>query len=302
MSNLTGKELYGSMTALVTPMSNDGLINFDQWRRLVMHQINAGTQAIIVAGTTGESALIDHREFSQLLRIAVDCCQNSKTAVIAQTGTIATDTVITYNETAKKLGAQAVLVVTPYYIRTTQQGMLQHFKKIADASELPLILYNVPSRTHNDLLPETTAKLASHDNIIGIKEASPEKNRIKTLCAMIHDDFAILSGNDDTFQRSMQEGACGVISVASNVRPIAIAEICRLMKQGDINTAKKRDTELIPLYNMLSYQPNPIPVKYLLHQAKVIDDGIRSPLVWMNQKMTDDDKETDNIIKEYSKL
>lgn len=302
MSNLTAKDLYGSMTALVTPMSSNGLINFDQWQRLIKHQINAGTQAIVVAGTTGESALINHEEFSQLLSMAVECCKNSKTAVIAQTGSISTETVIAYNKTAKQIGAQAALVVTPYYIRTTQEGMFQHFNSIAEASELPLILYNVPGRTHNDLLPETTAKLAKHHNIIGIKEAATDENRIKKLCTMIEGDFAILSGNDDTFQQSMQQGAAGVISVASNVRPVAVAEICRLIKQGDINNAKKQDTGLIPLYNMLSYQPNPIPVKYLLHQAKLIDNGIRSPLVWMNQKMTDDDKEIDNIIKEYSKL
>ena len=290
------------MTALVTPMSKDGTIDFDQWQSLVKSQINAGSQAIIVAGTTGESALMNHQEFSQLLSLAVACCKNTSTAVIAQTGTISTDTVIKYNQTASKLGAQAVLVVTPYYIRTTQKGMFNHFTGIADTSDLPVILYNVPSRTHNDLAVETTAELSKHPNIIGIKEASPEDDRITRLCKTVIDDFAVLSGNDDTFRRSMQQGASGVISVASNVRPMAIVEICQLMRQGDVNTAKKRDSELVQLYNMLSYQPNPIPVKYLLHQAQQINDGIRSPLVWLDQTMVGVDQEISNIIKEYSKL
>ncbi|MBL4661951.1 MAG: 4-hydroxy-tetrahydrodipicolinate synthase [Alcanivoracaceae bacterium] len=302
MSNLTSKELYGSMTALVTPMSNNGEIDYIQWQKLIQHQIKAGIKAIIVAGTTGESALLNNSEFEQLLSIAVECCKNSPTHVIAQTGNISANIVIENNKVASQSGADAVLVVTPYYIRTTQKGLYQHFMKVADASDLPIILYNVPTRTQNDMLAKTTASLAQHKNIIGIKEAAPDENRITELVNKITTDFVILSGNDDTFLLSMQQGAAGVISVASNVRPLLISQICNLMALGDVISAKKLNSSLVNLFKMLSYQPNPIPVKYLLHQASLIGNGIRLPLVWLDSNIAGSKLEIEQIIKEYSKI
>ena len=298
MSTLTAKDLYGSMTALLTPMSKDGQIDYNQWEKLLLWQIRAETTAVVVAGTTGESALLNLDEFQRLLEIAVKCCKDTNTKVIAQTGHIKTSDVILSNEVAGKCGADAALIVTPYYIRTTQLGMQKHFEKIAMASSLPIILYNVPSRTQNDLLPKTTALLAKNAKIIGIKEASSDNGRISELVRLIPHDFAILSGNDDTFLESMQQGAMGVISVASNLRPHLIQKICTFMALGDIISAKKCNSSLENLYKMLSYQPNPIPVKYLLQQSGLIGEGIRLPLLWFNGNMTGSKSEIKKIIEE----
>jgi 4-hydroxy-tetrahydrodipicolinate synthase len=302
MSNLTSKDLYGSMTALVTPMNYDGGIDYEQWKKLIKCQIKANIRAIIVAGTTGESALLNSDEFKQLLKIAVDCCLESDTKVIAQTGHIVADDVISSNQLAYEIGADAVLVVTPYYIRTTQKGLEKHFRKIADTSKLPIILYNVPSRTHNDMLPQTTASLAHHIMVIGIKEASSDENRVKDLLKIKPKEFAVLSGNDDMFFKSMQQGATGVISVASNVRPLAINKICTLMALGDVISAKKLNSSLDNLFKVLSCQPNPIPVKYLLHEAGLIGNGIRLPLAWFEKKVSETKQEIKHINKEYSEL
>jgi len=302
MSNLTSKDLYGSMTALVTPMQKDGQVDYVKWEKLIYWQIKSSIKAIVVAGTTGESALLNNHEFQRLLKIAVTCCENTKTKVIAQTGHINADEVIICNRQAYEIGAQAVLVVTPYYMRTTQEGLESHFTKIANNSLLPIILYNVPSRTHNDMLPKTTASLALHPMIIGIKEASSDKNRVNELLKYTPKGFAILSGNDDTFVQSMQQGATGVISVASNVRPLAINEICTLLALGDVISAKKLNSSLDNLFKMLSCQPNPIPVKYLLHEAGLIDQGIRLPLVWLEKNTSGTKQELKHIIKEYSDL
>lgn len=299
MSNLTSKDLYGSMTALVTPMFSDGSIDYAQWRTLIHWQVKAQMKSIIVAGTTGESALLNQYEFIQLLQIAVECCEGTQTSVIAQTGHIKTQDVIESNELAYEIGAQAVLVVTPYYIRTTQEGLLQHFTEIANVSKLPIILYNVPSRTQNDMLPKTTARLAKHEMIVGIKEASSDENRISELVALSIKDFSILSGNDDTFLSAMQQGASGVISVASNVRPFAIYQICTFMALGDFISAKKLNSSLENLYTMLSCKPNPIPVKYFLNKAGVIENGIRLPLNWLD-KIADSQSEINKINDELN--
>lgn len=302
MSNLTYKDLYGGMTALVTPMSTDGSIDYDQWKTLINYQIKANIKAIVVAGTTGESALLNNSEFDKLLTVAVDCCKSTATKVIAQTGGICADAVIKRNQIAHQCSADAVLIVTPYYIRTTQEGMYQHFIKIAKTVELPIILYNVPTRTHNDLFAETTALLAKHAKIIGIKEASTDPKRITQLVKLLPTEFAVLSGNDDTFLDSMLEGAHGVISVVSNVRPASICKICDFIALTDIKSAKKLNSSLVSLFKMLSYQPNPIPVKYFMHQASLIGDGIRLPLVWLNQEIEGSVIEQEKIIKEYSNI
>jgi 4-hydroxy-tetrahydrodipicolinate synthase len=282
MSNLTAKDLYGCMTALVTPMNASGEINYKQWQKVLQWQIDSGVKAVIVAGTTGESAVLSKAEFTQLLKVAVEVCKDTATHVIAQTGAISAETVIEYNNISHQIGANAVLVVTPYYLRTTQEGLYQHFMKIAEVSPLPIILYNVPTRTQNDLYAKTTVRLAQHNRIIAIKEAALDESRISELAKKIPEDFSILSGNDDTFLKSMQHGARGVISVASNTQPKTVTEICTLMDLGDVISAKKLNSSLENLYKMLSCQPNPIPVKFLLQQAGLISEGIRLPLVWFN--------------------
>jgi 4-hydroxy-tetrahydrodipicolinate synthase len=302
MSNLTSKDLFGSMTALVTPMLKDGSVDYSSWKKLIVYQIKSNIRAIVVAGTTGESALLKRQEFKQLLTLAVECCKGSNTRVIAQTGSISAQVVIENNKMAADLGADAVLIVTPYYIRTNQQGLYQHFMQITDVCELPIILYNVPTRTQNDLLPETTALLSKHEKIIGIKEAAIDADRVIELVKLAPHDFAVLSGNDDTFVTSMLQGACGVISVASNVRPLTITKLCTLLALGDTISAKKLNSSLDNLFKVLSYQPNPIPVKYLLQQAGLIAAGIRLPLVWQDEDFAQAKSEIKLIIKEYSKI
>ncbi len=299
MSNLTAKDLFGSMTALATPMLEDGKINYVQWKELIQGQIKAGIRGIVVAGTTGESAMLTADEIKQLTLIAVSCVKGTKTKIIVGTGHVCAEKVIENNEMAKKTGADAVLVVTPYYIRTTQAGLHKHYQTIADKTGLPIILYNVPTRTQNDLLPQTVAKLAQHSQIVGIKEAVSEKNRINQLINACPKGFAILSGDDDSFCDSMQKGAHGVISVASNVRPRTITDICNYLALGDVISANKLNSSLDSLYKMLSCQPNPIPAKYLMHKAGLIDNGIRLPLVWMDKNIIGSESEIKQIIKEY---
>lgn len=302
MSNLTSKDLFGCMTALLTPMHKNGEIDYCAWESLIAKQIEAGTKAIVVAGTTGESAVLSSSEFEALLKSAINICLGTNTKIIAQTGSISANEVIKKNKLAQELGANAVLVVTPYYLRTTQEGLYQHFMKIAENSALPIILYNVPSRTQNDLLAVTTKKLAKNPKFIGIKEASSDENRVSELIKILPKKFAILSGCDDSFVQSMCEGALGIISVASNVRPKAINEICNFMALGDTISAKILNSSLESLYKMLSYQPNPIPVKYLLHEAGLIETGIRLPLVWLNTTLVGSKTEITKIKKEYSNL
>ncbi len=291
------------MTALVTPMNKQGEIHLEKWKHLLRKQIAAKVKAVVVAGTTGESAVLRDDEFVQLLSAAVEQCSGTNTAVIAQTGSIAADKVIARNKIAYELGAQATLVVTPYYLRTTQEGLYQHFNKVADNSDLPMILYNVPSRTQNDLLPKTCKRLALNGRIIGVKEASPDAGRITELVKSIDlSEFTIMSGCDDTFVDSMDQGAMGVISVASNVRPQMLVKICNFMALGDTISAKKLNSSLDNLYKVLSCQPNPIPVKHLMHEAGLIDRGIRLPLVWFDGKKMNTKNEILKIKKDYSNL
>ena len=299
MSNLKAKDLFGSMTALATPMLADGRINFRHWKNLLQKQIDAGTKALVIAGTTGESVMQNSDEIIKLVKSAIECTSESNTKVIVGTGHVCAHKVIENNKIAHELGADAVLVVTPYYIRTTQSGLFKHYKTIADQSPIPVVLYNVPTRTQNDQLPTTTAKLAKHPMIIGIKEAVSDMARIDELVNLIPNNFAILSGDDDSFCSSMIHGAHGVISVASNVRPFAVSSICNYLALGDVISAKKLNSSLDSLYMMLSCQPNPIPVKYLMHKAGLIDDGIRLPLVWMNKNIVGSDFEIKQITKEY---
>jgi len=282
VKQLIAADLKGTYTALVTPMHANGSLDKEAWARLLGQQISHGVQGLVVAGTTGESAVLTDTEFAWLLSRALEECHGTGTQVIAQTGSISPELVIQRNQLAASLGAQAALVVVPYYLRTTQDGLLAHFRLIADESPLPIILYNVPARTVNDMLPETTASLARHHNIIGIKEALPDRQRITSL-KQNTTDFAVLSGDDPTFLEAMKAGASGVISVASNARPSAVAQITARASEGDWASAQTLNQSLTTLYRLLSYLPNPMPVKWCLHQAGVIEKGIRLPLIWPPQ-------------------
>ncbi|WP_024890138.1 4-hydroxy-tetrahydrodipicolinate synthase [Luteimonas huabeiensis] len=268
--------LSGSITALATPFSAAGELDLDAWKRLLQWQLEAGTSALVVAGSTGEAAALYDPEFDLLLRTAVQLVAG-RVPVLAGTGGSNTARTIEQTRRAAALGADAALVVTPPYVRPTQAGLLAHFRAIADDGALPLVLYNVPPRTGCDLLPETAAELAAHPRIVGIKEARSEPERMQALLPLRGEDFAVLSGDDPTAARAMLAGADGVISVVSNVVPASFRRLHALAAAGDADAAGALDAQLQPLYAFASVEPNPIPVKALLAR-RGLGHGLRLPL------------------------
>ncbi len=298
MGLLQAKDLTGSMVALVTPMHGDGSINFSQWQTLIDWHVKCGTDAIVVAGTTGESVLLKTTEVEALITAAVEACKNTNTLIIVGTGSIDPDKVIAANKHAFELGADAVLVVTPYYLTVTQNALYQHFESIATQSEIPIILYNVPSRTGIDLQASTTAKLAAKPNIIGIKEAKADMDRIKQLVKI--KNLAVLSGDDGSFVEAMSLGAHGVISVAANARPQAIKRMTNDVQLGNISEAIQLNNQLTAFYEFLFHEPNPCPVKAIMHAAQMIDEGIRKPLVLTTLKPTHINQHIKSIRQEFN--
>lgn len=268
--------LTGSITALATPFTAAGDIDFQAWRRLLQAQLDAGTQGVVVAGSTGEAASLTDEEYDELLRSAVDFFAG-RLPVLAGTGLSNTAKTIQLNRRAAALGADAALVVTPPYVRPTQAGLLAHYRAVADEGGLPVVLYNVPGRTGCDLAPETTADLSLHPNIVGIKEARAEAARMEALLPYRRDGFSVLSGDDPTAARSMLAGADGIISVASNVVPATFRKLCDLVRAGDVAGVEALDASLYGLYHFLGIEPNPIPVKALL-ALNGIGHGLRLPL------------------------
>ncbi len=268
--------LSGSITALATPFTAAGEIDLDAWRRLLRQQLDGGIQGMVVAGSTGEAAALYEPEFDALLRSAVETVAG-RVPVLAGTGLSNTARTIEQTRRAAALGADAALVVVPPYVRPTQAGLLAHYRAIADDGALPVMLYNVPGRTGCDLLPETVAELASHERIVGIKEARSEAERMQALLPLRGEGFAVLSGDDPTCARAMLAGADGVVSVASNVVPAAFRRLADLAHAGKDTDAQELDARLQPLYAFLNIEPNPIPVKALLARQE-IGHGLRLPL------------------------
>lgn len=268
--------LSGSITALATPFTAAGDIDFPAWERLLQAQLAAGTQAVVVAGSTGEAAALSDEEYERLLRLALEACAG-RIPVLAGTGQSNTAKTVQATRRAARLGADAALVVTPPYVRPTQAGLLAHFRAVADDGGLPVVLYNVPGRTGCDMLAETTGELSLHANIIGIKEARAEEERMQALLPLRREDFVVLSGDDPTALRAMLAGADGVISVASNVVPRSFRRLCDAALAGDAATAATLNEALVELYHFLGIEPNPIPVKALL-ALDGIGHGLRLPL------------------------
>lgn len=269
--------LSGSITALATPFTAGGELDLPAWRRLLDAQLEAGTQGLVVAGSTGEAAALFDAEYDLLLRTAVEAVAG-RIPVLAGTGHSSTARTIEACRRAAALGADAALVVVPPYVRPTQPGLLAHYRAVADQGGLPVVLYNVPARTGTDLAPETTGALCLHPNIVGIKEARAEPERMQALLPLRRDGFAVLSGDDPTAARAMLAGADGVVSVASNVVPRAFRRLCDLARGGDQAGADALDAQLQGLYHVLGIEPNPIPVKALLALAG-IGHGLRLPLL-----------------------
>ncbi|MGA9334338.1 MAG: 4-hydroxy-tetrahydrodipicolinate synthase [Rudaea sp.] len=270
-------KLSGSICALATPFRGEAL-DLDAFAALVEYQIESGTQALVVAGSTGEAHALDQAEFDRLLEFAV-ARVDARVPVLAGTGTANTRKTILATRRAQSLGADAALVVTPYYVRPTQEGMLRHFNEVAEHGGLPVVLYNVPSRTGCDLRPETTAKLAEHEAIVGIKEAVGEPQRVAALVALKAPGFCVLSGDDPTCAAAMLAGAEGIVSVAANVAPAAMRAVCDAALAGESAAAMENDARLADLYRLLGTEPNPIPLKWCLHRLGIGTPALRLPLL-----------------------
>lgn len=273
--------ITGCLTALATPFAapvgpQDGAIDFDAWARLVEAQRVGGTEGIVVAGSTGEGNALDEAELQQLIERALKLA--GPMAVVAGTGLSSTRKTIAQTRLAARAGAQAALVVTPAYVRPTQEGLYAHFTAVADAGDLPVLLYNVPVRSACDLLPSTVARLARHPRIIGIKEARAEVERMEALLPLRNEGFSVLSGDDPTCGRAMLAGADGVISVASNVVPAAMRRLCDLARAGRAESVAVLEAQLAPLFAFLGGEPNPIPLKALLAGKGLGSEHPRLPL------------------------
>ena len=269
--------LSGSITALATPFTVAGELDLDAWRRLLQQQLEGGTQGIVVAGSTGEAAALTDAEYDLLLKTAVEAVAG-RIPVLAGTGQMNTAKTIAQTRRAAAAGATLALVVTPPYVRPTLAGLIAHFNAVADQGGLPVVLYNVPGRTGCDLLPETVAELVSHPNIVGIKEARPEPERMSALLALRSESFAVLSGDDPTACRAMLAGADGLVSVGSNALPRSFRRLCDLSRSQEHAAAERQDAQMQDFFAFFGIESNPIPVKALL-QRLGYGAGLRLPLL-----------------------
>jgi 4-hydroxy-tetrahydrodipicolinate synthase len=263
-------------------MHVDGSVDWDALGRLLDMHIDAGTSAVVAVGTTGESATLDVPEHCQVIKYCIEQA-DGKIPVIAGTGANSTSEAIKLTAEAARAGADACLLVTPYYNRPTQRGMYEHFKAIAEAVEVPQILYNVPGRTSVDMDNETVERLAGLDNIVGIKDATGDPARGRDLIARCGSQIAIYSGDDPTAMELMLAGGHGNISVTANVAPALMAQLCKLAMAGDREGAGAINDKLTPLNNALFVQANPIPVKWALAQRGLMEEGIRLPLTLLDE-------------------
>ncbi|MFZ5594072.1 MAG: 4-hydroxy-tetrahydrodipicolinate synthase [Pseudomonadota bacterium] len=268
---------YGSMVALVTPMHEDGALDHESLARLIEFHVDNGTDAIVAVGTTGESATLDMEEHCGVLREVVELVRN-RIPVIAGTGANSTKEAIELTRGAMEAGADAALLVTPYYNKPTQEGLYLHYKAIAEAVPIPQILYNVPGRTACDMLPETVERLSVISNIVGIKEATGNLERGREILERCGDRLDLYSGDDATAVDLILMGAKGDISVTANVAPRAMHEMCAAALRGDREQAHAINRRLMPLHQTLFVESNPIPVKWALHELGLIPSGIRLPL------------------------
>jgi 4-hydroxy-tetrahydrodipicolinate synthase len=267
----------GSIPALVTPMGADGSIDFGAWEKLLDFHLAAGTDGVVVGGTTGESPVLERGEIEELIRRAKSQV-GGRIPVIAGSGTNSTAGSVALSRAAEAAGADALLVVTPYYNKPTQEGLFQHFSAVADAVDIPVILYNVPGRTACDMLADTVARLSQHPRIVGVKEATGDVARGVAILRQSRPGFLLLSGDDPTAAELIRSGARGVISVTANVAAKAMHELCAAGLAGRHGEASAINERLIPLHKALFVESNPIPVKWAVHRLGLIGPGIRLPL------------------------
>ncbi|MDO9475116.1 MAG: 4-hydroxy-tetrahydrodipicolinate synthase [Pseudohongiella sp.] len=274
--------IQGSIVAIVTPMLPNGDIDYPAFDRLLEWHVKCGTDAVVVVGTTGESPTLTMEEHCAVIERCIKVI-NKRIPVIAGTGSNSTAEAIYYTNAARDLGADACLLVTPYYNKPSQEGLYQHFKKIAEEVDIPQILYNVPGRTGVDLLPETVSRLANIKNIVGIKEATGDLDRGQHVINLCGDRIAVYSGDDATALDLILAGAKGNISVTANVAPAQMHEVCRLALSGEKEKASLLNARLAGLHHALFLESNPVPVKWALNELGFIESGIRLPLVPLNE-------------------
>jgi 4-hydroxy-tetrahydrodipicolinate synthase len=269
--------IKGSIVAVVSPMHEDGSLDLAAYRRLIDWHVECGTAGIVAVGTTGESPTVDVDEHATLIRVAVEHCAG-RIPVIAGAGGNSTREAIELTRHAAAVGATASLQVVPYYNKPGQEGLYRHFRAVAEAVDLPVILYNVPGRTVADLANDTTVRLSAVPGIVGLKDATGDMPRASDLLSRLPEGFALYSGNDDSALALMALGGHGVISVTANVAPRQMAELCAAALAGDLPTARAIDRRLLPLHFKLFVEANPIPVKWALARMGRIEGGIRLPM------------------------
>jgi 4-hydroxy-tetrahydrodipicolinate synthase len=268
---------HGSIVALVTPFDEHDRIDYDVLRRLIEFHIGEGTNGLVIAGTTGESATLDIGEHAELIRRAAAMVAG-RIPVIAGTGSNSTRQTVDLSLEVADAAIDGYLLVVPYYNKPVQEGLYQHFLAIADALDKPIMLYNVPGRTIADILPETLARLADHPNIIGVKDATGDMERMKQHRALLPEEFRYFSGDDFTSLEFLRLGGHGVVTVSGNVAPRQVSDLCRAVADDDMEKAAKIDDSLQPLNTALFVESNPIPVKWALHEMGLISSAIRLPL------------------------
>lgn len=273
--------IQGSIVALVTPMTEDGAVDEVSLKKLIEFHIEQGTDALVAVGTTGESATLDEDEHCQVIKLTVDTVAG-RIPVIAGTGANCTREAIALTQRAKQVGADACLLVTPYYNKPTQEGLFLHYQAIAEAVDIPQILYNVPGRTACDMLPETVGRLAKIKNIVGVKEATGKLERVKQIRDLVGDDFAIYTGDDATSREFCLLGGNGSITVSGNVAPKLVHQMLMAAINGNAELAAEIDVKLTGLHNDLFIQSNPIPVKWAVAEMGLMGKGIRLPLTWLS--------------------
>ncbi len=266
----------GSFVAIVTPFKN-GKVDASALRGLIEFHIESGTNGIVPCGTTGESATLNHAEHEEVIRIAVETCKG-RIPVLAGTGSNATHEAIELTQRAQKIGADGALLITPYYNKPTQEGLFLHFSMVAKETDLPIVLYNVPSRTSINMVPSTVARLSAVENIVGIKEASGSLVQVSEIIASCGPDFTVISGEDALTWPILAIGGKGVISVTANLVPDKFAKLCQAARNGDVATAKALHYELLQLNDILFIETNPIPVKAALALMGRIENEFRPPL------------------------
>jgi 4-hydroxy-tetrahydrodipicolinate synthase len=279
----------GAFVAIVTPFKN-GKVDETALRALIEYQISGGANGIVPCGTTGESATLSHEEHDQVIRIAVEACKG-KVPVLAGTGSNSTQEAIKLTQHAQAAGADGSLQITPYYNKPSQEGLYQHFSTIAADTDLPIILYNVPSRTSVNMCPETVVRLAKIKNIVGVKEASGSLQAISEIIDLCGKDFTVLSGDDPLLWPILSVGGRGVISVSANILPGKVAAMCQAAANGDMAKARSLHYEMREINDVLFIDTNPVPVKAALHLMGKIEKEVRAPLVTLSSSHLESVKE-----------